>query len=51
MGHALAMNNIGELYEKGMGVEKDLDAAIEWYRKAAEQGEENAQSALERLAK
>jgi len=35
--------------EYGKGVAKDLPQAIEWYRKAAEQGVEPARDALKRL--
>ena len=33
-----AMNNVGMAYMRGQGVEKDMDAAVNWYSKAAEQG-------------
>jgi TPR repeat protein len=35
--------NLGLMYERGIGVEKDEQKAITWYRKAAEQGNPNAQ--------
>lgn len=34
--------NIGVLYEKGQGVAQDYKKAIEWYKKAADQGDEVA---------
>lgn len=37
-GDARAQTNVGEIYEKGLGVEPDYALAAEWYRKAAEQG-------------
>jgi len=37
------------LYERGEGVEKDLNKAIEWYTKAAEDGNEDAKEALKNL--
>jgi TPR repeat protein len=38
-------------YEKGNGVKKDLTNAIEWYTKAAEQGDKEAQDKLSLLQK
>lgn len=32
------MNNLGELYAQGLGVERDLDKAMELYRRASERG-------------
>ena len=40
---------IGRMYEEGSGVDKDISQAIHWYTKAAEQGDEEAKEALERL--
>jgi intein/homing endonuclease len=40
---------LGFMYEKGRGVTKDDYEAVKWYRKAAEQGVEQAKSALKRL--
>ena len=37
-----AMNYLGEIYEKGLGVEPDYATAIEWYRRAAEKGSSSA---------
>jgi TPR repeat protein len=37
------------LYQLGIGVEKDLDQAIFWYEKAAEQGSVAAQNNLKQL--
>ncbi|HKR36560.1 MAG TPA: caspase family protein [Steroidobacteraceae bacterium] len=33
-----AMTNVGEIYERGMGVPPDYAAAAEWYQKAADKG-------------
>lgn len=35
---ARAMNNLGLLYERGLGVEKDYQKAFGWYQKAADKG-------------
>jgi TPR repeat protein len=45
----LAQSILGEMYEKGRGVQQDLTEAVKWYRKAAERGDDDAQKALERL--
>lgn len=45
-GDALALNNLGVMYEKGYGVAKDDAEAVKWYRKAAEQGNTKAQFSL-----
>lgn len=37
-GDALAQYNLGALYARGRGVEKDLGEAAKWFRLAAEQG-------------
>lgn len=37
-GNARAMNNLGLLYERGLGVEKDYQKAFGWYQKAADKG-------------
>lgn len=33
-----AMTNVGEIYERGMGVPPDYTAAAQWYQKAADKG-------------
>ena len=43
---AVEPNNLGVMYETGRGVEKDEAVAVEWYRKAAEQGCATAQCNL-----
>jgi uncharacterized protein len=37
-GNAVGMNNLGSLYEKGLGVTKDAAEAARWYQKAADAG-------------
>lgn len=41
-GDANAMNYVGEIYEKGLGVAPDYALAEQWYRKAAEKGNSTA---------
>ena len=43
---AYAQFFLGEMYLKGKGVDRNLDEAVNWYRKAAEQGDAPAQSEL-----
>jgi TPR repeat protein len=43
------MYNVGVLWESGLGVAKDRDQAIEWYRKAAAAGNDRAREALKSL--
>ena len=38
-----SQNSLGWMYENGQGVEKDLEEAVKWYRKAADQGNAYAQ--------
>ena len=45
-GDAQAQYNLACLYDNGVGVFKDEAAAVEWYRKAADQGNANAQCNL-----
>ncbi len=45
-GNVRAINNIGLMYERGMGVEKSLPKAVEFYRRAADQGLDIAQANL-----
>ena len=42
-GNAVAQYLIGVCYDNGIGVEEDIELAIDWYRKAAEQGVVEAQ--------
>ena len=48
-GYAQAQYSLGGLYFKGEGVEKDYNKAIELYRMAAENGNEDAKNALKNL--
>ena len=57
LGHADAMCNIGYIFERGYGLEQDLEKkqkyferAIEYYTKAAALGNERAQRSLENLS-
>ncbi len=45
-GYAAAENNLGAMYESGIGARKDPGEAMKWYRKAAEQGYAAAQNNL-----
>ena len=40
---------IGNCYRRGDGVEKNIDEAIHWYKKAAEYGDEDAPKLLKEL--
>ena len=46
VGDADAQYNLGEMYRKGQGVERNYAKAMMWYRKAADQGLARAQFAL-----
>ena len=46
LGNAEAMNRVGNKYERGNGVKKDTEKAVEWYTKSAETGETWAQNKL-----
>jgi len=41
-GYADAQNSLGYMYENGYGVQKSKELAIEWYKKAARQGNQTA---------
>ena len=43
-----AQFNLGSMCEKGLGVERNLELAIDWYRKSAEQNFEEAVEALKK---
>ena len=45
-GDVRAQNNLGYMYYKGEGVEKDAEEAVKWLRKAAEQGFAKTQNNL-----
>lgn len=42
-GDPMAQTYVGEIYERGLGLEPDYALAAQWYRKAAEQGYSRAQ--------
>ncbi len=42
-GEAEAQNNVGEIFERGLGDEPNYEAAAVWYRRAADQGYRRAQ--------
>lgn len=44
-----AQNNVGQIYERGLGLPPDYLVAAQWYRKAAEQGFSQAQINLGNL--
>ena len=46
LGSDIAQNNFGWMYDNGYGVSKDYSEAVEWYRKAAEQGNARGQTRL-----
>jgi hypothetical protein len=48
-GDAEAQYRLGRMHEKGWGTTKDFDAALRWYRLAAEQGHEEAKKVLKIL--
>ena len=48
-GHAESQHYLGVIYEEGRGVAKDAKAAIKWYLKAAQQGNKDARTRLERI--
>ena len=50
-GHSEGANNIGELYEKGLGVPKDMEQAKSWYKKASVLGNAEATGRLEKLTR
>lgn len=41
-GDAEAQTYVGEIYEKGLGIQADYNIASQWYRKAADQGNSRA---------
>jgi ubiquitin len=41
-GDPVAQNYVGEIYEKGLGIEPDYQTAATWYHKAADQGNSRA---------
>ena len=50
-GDAAAQYNLGVMYAEGEGVAKDTVKAVEWYKKAAAQGDKDALQRLKVLKK
>ena len=50
-GDARAQNYLGWMYHNGRGVQQDDQQAVQWYRKAADQGDADAQTKMEQLCK
>ena len=50
-GNAHAQYELGKLYEFGKGVMKDIQVALPWYQKSAEQGYEEAIEKLKKFSK
>lgn len=48
-GDIVAHYNMGVCYENGVGVSRDIEIAKYWYKKASEQGYNQAQQALDRI--
>ncbi|KAG0251440.1 hypothetical protein DFQ27_008760 [Actinomortierella ambigua] len=48
-GSTCGQHILGEMYEYGRGVDRDIPQAIEWYSKAAEKGDEDARKRMEKL--
>jgi TPR repeat protein len=42
-GEAYAQNNLGAMYDNGVGIAEDYAEAVKWYHKAADQGNAEAQ--------
>jgi TPR repeat protein len=45
------MSNLGLMYKKGEGIDKNIDKAIYWYSKSVEKGNRRPQKILETLLK
>jgi TPR repeat protein len=45
-----AQYRLGSLYEKGIGVKKDIKEASKWFGKSAEKGNRNGLNKVSRLA-
>ncbi len=50
-GDVNAQWGLGDMYERGLGTESNIDKAKEWYQKAAQQGDVRGRMSLERLSK
>lgn len=49
-GDAEAQYKVGQMYEKGIGVTKDISEAQQWYQKASEQNYPKARHAYLKIA-
>ena len=49
LGNDVAQYNLALVYENGDGIVQDIDQAIYWYRKSAEQGYQSARNKLEKF--
>ena len=47
--YAYAQYSLGYCYEQGQGVKSNRYRAIDWYKKAAAQGNESAEKALKKM--
>ncbi|MGK9234024.1 SEL1-like repeat protein [Inquilinus limosus] len=50
-GYDAAEAAVGVMYLEGRGVQKDIDEAVRWLRRAAAQGNEEARARLAELAR
>lgn len=48
-GNVSALSQLGALHEEGRGVDKNPEKAVDWYRKAADQGDPGSMAGLARL--
>ena len=48
-GNTGAQNNLGQMYDRGLGIPRDYAEAFKWYKKAAEQGDAGAQFNLGKM--
>ena len=48
-GNAPAQNDLGVMFESGLGVEQNLPEAFTWFTRSAEQGDPNGQCNLGRM--
>ena len=48
-GYARAQYTLGQMYEKGQGVGRDLQEAEKWYQQAAAKGHAEAKTALDAM--
>ena len=51
LGSDYGIANVGKCYENGIGVKRNKQEAIKWYRKAAGQGNQYANRRLKELNK